>query len=400
MEGEIMNLMKVWFSVVVSLCYCYWIRKLVPAGKIRLFLFLPIIFLYIVLPLSLSSVHLCGTTGFFIAWLGNFKLLLLAFDKGPLSSDTFISLPRFVAVACLPIKIQQNQTRSTTIQSSSSENENENGNTPHSDPSKSSGFDTNPYSIKPNSVTQTKQKNLSKTGGATTGTPLLGYALKGVAVGVLVKIYDYSESINPTVIMCMYCFHIYFMLEIILAAVAAAAKSMLGMELEPQFNNPLLSTSLQDFWGRRWNLMVTSILRPTVYDPTVKAASKVVGRRWAPLPAVMGTFVVSGLMHELILFYLGRLEPTFRMTCFFLLHGMCLMVEIALKRTLTGRCRLPRFLSGPLTVVFVMATCFSLFLPEFIRCRIEVRAFEEYAALGHLLTPLSSSFSAIFLNKS
>ncbi|XP_014523016.1 acyl-CoA--sterol O-acyltransferase 1 [Vigna radiata var. radiata] len=394
MEGEIMNLMKVWLSVVVSLCYCYWIRKLIPAGTIRLFLFLPIVFLFIVLPLSLSSVHLCGTTGFFVAWLGNFKLLLLAFDKGPLSSDAFISLPRFVAVACLPIKIQKNPPRSTTIQCSSAQN----GKTPHPDSSKRSGFDTNPSSIKPNSVTKQNLSGVSSKKAG--GTPLLGYALKGIAVAILVKIYDYSESINPNVLMCMYCFHIYFMLEIILAVVAAAAKAMLGMELEPQFKNPLLSTSLQDFWGRRWNLMVTSILRPTVYEPTMKAALKVVGPTWAPLPAVMGTFVVSGLMHELILFYLGRSEPTFRMTCFFLLHGMCLMVEIALKRALTGRWRLPRFLSGPLTVVFFMATCFSLFLPEFIRCRIDVRAFEEYAALGHLLTPLSSSLSAIFHNKS
>ena len=377
-----MTLMKVWPPVVISLCYCYWIRKVVPPGTIRLLLLLPIIFLYIVLPLSFSSVHLSGTIGFFLGWLANFKLLLFAFDKGPLSSDQFISLPRFVAVACLPIKIQQTAPGSTHTQHSSTKN----GKTPHPDPSKSSGFDTHPSSKKPNSASQPKQ-NLSSVNG---GTPLVGYALKGVALGVLVKIYDYSESINPKVIMCMYCFHIYFMLEIILAVVAAMAKSTLGIELEPQFKDPLCSTSLQDFWGRRWNLMVTSILRPTVYEPTLKGASKVVGSRWAPLPAVMGTFVVSGLMHELILFYLGRLEPTFRMTCFFLLHGICLVAEIALKTTLTGRWRLPRFVSGPLTVVFVMGTSLSLFLPEFIRCRVDVRAFEEYAALGHLLTALKS----------
>jgi len=385
-----MSLVKVWLLVVISLCYCYWIRKVVPAGTIRLLLFLPIIFLYIVVPLSFSSVHLSGTIGFFLAWLANFKILLFAFDKGPLSSDPFISLPRFVAVACLPIKIQQNHTQHSSTT---------NGKTPHQDPSKSSDFDTTPSSIKPNSATPTKQKVYSVSCKNNGGAPLAGYVVKVVALAILVKIYDYSERINPKVIMCMYCFHIYFMLEIILAVVAAAAKSMLGIELEPQFNDPLRSTSLQDFWGRRWNLMVTSILRPTVYEPTLKAASKVLGRRWAPLPAVMGTFVVSGLMHELILFYLGRSEPSFRMTCFFLLHGMCMVGEIALKRTFTGRLRLPRFLSGLLTVVFVLATCFSLFLPEFIRCRVDVKAFEEYAAVGHLLTSLNSSLSAVFHDK-
>lgn len=206
------------------------------------------------------------------------------------------------------------------------------------------------------------------------------------------KIYDYGDQIHPKIILGMYCFHIYFLLEIILAIVATLARTILGLELEPQFNNPILSTSLQDFWGRRWNLMVTSILRPTVYEPTLKAAKNIVGSKWAPLPAVFGTFVVSGLMHELILFYMGRLEPTFRMFGFFVFHGVCLTVEIALKRCFTARWQLPRFVSGFLTAGFVFATCFWLFLPEFIRCRLDVRAFEEYAALGVFVKNLSSKF--------
>ncbi|TKY67954.1 Acyl-CoA--sterol O-acyltransferase 1 [Spatholobus suberectus] len=399
MEGEVINLIKVYLSVVISLCYCYWIRKFVPAGTTRLVFVLPIICFYIFIPLSFSSVHLSGTTGFFLAWLANFKLLLFAFDKGPLSSDPLISLARFVAVACLPIKIQQNQPHtpqieSRTLHSSNPNQPHQNGESPPPEPadppqaSKSSRFDTDPSSsITPNSSFQSK--------GAT-GAPLLRYAIQGIILGVLVKMYDYSDRIHPIVIMCMYCFHIYFLLEIILAMVAAAARSTLGLELEPQFNDPLRSTSLQDFWGRRWNLMVTSILRPTVYEPTLRAAGNVVGPKWAPLPAVLGTFVVSGLMHELILFYIGRLEPTFRMTWFFVLHGVCLTVEIALKKALTARCRLPRFVSGPLTAGFVLATCICLFLPEFIRCHIDVRAFEEYAALGQLLQNLASAFSGFF----
>ncbi|KAK4360075.1 hypothetical protein RND71_022304 [Anisodus tanguticus] len=39
------------------------------------------------------------------------------------------------------------------------------------------------------------------------------------------------------------------------------------VELEPPFDEPYKTSSLQDFWRRRWNLMVTNILRPTVYDP-------------------------------------------------------------------------------------------------------------------------------------
>lgn len=34
------------------------------------------------------------------------------------------------------------------------------------------------------------------------------------------------------------------------------------------FDEPYLATSLQDFWGRRWNLMVSSIFRSAIYAPT------------------------------------------------------------------------------------------------------------------------------------
>lgn len=401
------NLANVCLSVVTSLCYCYWIRKFVPPGTRRLLSVLPIICLYLFIPLNLSSVHLRGNTGFFFAWLANFKLLLFAFGKGPLSTDPSISLGRFVAVACLPIKIQQNPPPNQALRSKTAQiksrsppsnpiqsHSHQNGKNPPPDPSqgpKSSYFENNPSSITPNTNGQSKQ-NPSPINPSKGHTPLLQYAIKALLLAVLVKIYDYSDHIHPKVILGMHCFHIYFLLELILAIIAAMARTMLGLELEPQFNEPLLSTSLQDFWGRRWNLMVTSILRPTVYEPALSAVRNLLGPKWAPLPAVLGTFVVSGMMHELILYYMGRLQPTFRMTCFFLLHGFCLTVEIALKKVLIASWRLPRLLSGPLTAGFVVATCFWLFLPEFIRCGIDVKAFEEYAALGAFVKNLGRAF--------
>ncbi|XVF75235.1 hypothetical protein PTKIN_Ptkin13bG0171000 [Pterospermum kingtungense] len=106
-SGEMSNFFRIWLSVVVSLCYCHLIGKIIPKGSARLLCLLPVVCLFTLLPLNLSSIHLGGTTAFFIAWLANFKLLLLAFGNGPLSSPS-LSLPRFLAVACLPIKIEQN----------------------------------------------------------------------------------------------------------------------------------------------------------------------------------------------------------------------------------------------------------------------------------------------------
>ncbi|GKU88565.1 hypothetical protein SLEP1_g2815 [Rubroshorea leprosula] len=346
MERETLSFMKVWLSVIASLCYCYAIGRKVPQGTKRLICFLPIICLFLFLPLNLSSPHLGGVTGFFIAWLANFKLLLFAFGKGPLTS--YLSFPLFIAVSCFPIKVQQNPSPKSQPNGDGRKKSNQNG------------------------------QNLNKEGP-------LNYALKGILLAILVRIYDYSEYMHPKLILLLYAFHIYFLLELILAISATLVRALLGLELEPQFNEPYLATSLQDFWGKRWNLMVTSILRPTVYEPTLKIASKIIGRKWAPLPAVFSTFLVSAVMHELIFYYLGRLRPNWEITWFFLIHGFCLTLEIALKKAIAGKLRFPWVVSGPLTTAFVMSTGCWLFFPQFTRCKIDERAFEEYAALGAFL---------------
>ncbi|KAK3223725.1 hypothetical protein Dsin_010750 [Dipteronia sinensis] len=347
---EIRNFIKVWLTVTISLCYCYAIGKLISKGVKRLIFVIPIVCLFLYLPLLLYSSHLGGTTAFFIGWLANFKLLLFAFGLGPLCSDPSISLPLFVAVSCLPIKI------------------------------------TNPSHQ--NDQNKNKHNNQSQENKKPKQSPL-NYAIKGLTLAVLVHVYDYSDYLHPTLILLLYAFHIYFILELILAVSAYLARSVLGLELEPQFNEPFLASSLQDFWGKRWNLMVTSILRPTVYKPTFSAFACAVGSSWAALPAIFATFLVSGLMHELVFYYLGRVKPTGEVTVFFLLHGVCLMVEIAMKKAVNGKWRLPKLISGPLTVFFVMATGLWLFFPQFVKLKIDVRAFEEYAALGAFLKNVS-----------
>lgn len=353
-DGEISNFIKVWLSVYISLCYCYLAAKIVQKGIPRFLTFLPIICLFIYLPLKLHTLHLGVITAFFVAWLSNFKLLMLAFYTGPLS-DPSLSLPRFLALACLPIRFQQ--------KSPPEEVKNI-----HRPPLQNG----HPEKIPPQKKSSEKRSHRSA----------LNYAVKGALLASMIKLYDYSDQINPFIILILYGFHIYFALEIILAIVATMARVSLGAELEPTFNEPLLSTSLQDFWGRRWNIMVTRILRPSVYEPVHKLSEKLLGREWASLPAVLGTFVVSALMHELIFFYMGRTGPTWKATGFFLLHGVCVVAEVIAKKAIGNRWRLPRFLATVLVVAFVMVTGLWLFLPEMLRTDADVRAFKEYAAVG------------------
>ncbi|KAK3199849.1 hypothetical protein Dsin_023264 [Dipteronia sinensis] len=346
-DGEIKKLLKVWLISITSLSYCYLISSRFPKGLTRLLSLLPIISLFTLLPLNLSNFHFIGFTSFFLTWLANFKLLLFAFDQGPLSSPT--KLVNFILVASLPIKIK-----------------------PHP-PTKSPP--------KPSPSDHQNSKNINKS-----HQPIIKPILSIVKVVILVLlfiVYDYREYFSHYVVLCLYCFHVYIELEMILSLFAIPAR-FLGFVIEPQFSEPYLTTSLQDFWGSRWNLMVTSILRPTVYYPTRRVSMYIIGasrKDGAQLLGVVATFVVSGLMHELIYYYLVRVPPTWEVTWFFVLHGVCVAIEIVVKRVAADRWRLHRAVSGLLSLGFVVATGFWLFFPQLLRNKSDEKALGELSIL-------------------
>ncbi|CAL1385926.1 unnamed protein product [Linum trigynum] len=341
MEEEIHNFIKVWATIFLSLSFCHYMAKITPKGPTRLIFIAPTIGLFLCLPLRLHTVHLGGMTSFFIAWLANFKLLLFAFGRGPLSpppSSYPISLPHFIAIACLPLKVSPSP------------------------------------KVDENRVRPPPEKK----------SPL-NYVAKAAIYVSLSWVYDWGAHLHPKFILFVYFLHIYCFLDVSLTVFGAVARVAIGSGLEPPFNEPYLSTSLQDFWGRRWNLTVSSILRPAVYDPALALLEGVLGLRWARLAGIWATFVVSALMHELMFFYLGRQRPTWEITWFFILHGACLMAEVGVKKAAEHggvTWRPPRVAANVATVAFVLATGFWLFFPQLIRCGVDVRGIEEYEAAG------------------
>lgn len=335
MEGEIPNFVMVWSLVVASLTYCHAIGKLTSPGSTRLVSVLPVVVFFFYLPLHLTTIFLGGPSSFFLAWLANFKLLLFAFGKGPLSSDPPLS--HFIPLACLPIKFR-------------------------------TGFEK-----------AQKEKKGQK-------SPL-NYATKALIFATSVQVFHNKDSIHPKLLLFLYAIYMYTGLELVLAFVAAAARIFLGVDFEPQFDEPYLATSLQDFWGRRWNIMVSRILHPTVYEPVRNIASRWIGREWAQLPAVLASFFMSAVMHEFVFYYIGRTKPTWDLTCFFLLHGVCLSIEIVIKRALKGsKWTLPAVVSGPLAMTFVVVTGLWLFLPSLMgRCQADVMAYREYIAFTEFM---------------
>uniref|UniRef100_A0A1J3FCC9 Putative long-chain-alcohol O-fatty-acyltransferase 3 n=1 Tax=Noccaea caerulescens TaxID=107243 RepID=A0A1J3FCC9_NOCCA len=169
-------------------------------------------------------------------------------------------------------------------------------------------------------------------------------------------------------LLVLYSLYIYLELEILFMLVKLLVSITLGCDLEPQSNEPYLATSLQDFWGRRWNLMVPAILRPAVYVPVRRITEKKMSSDQSLFLAVLATFIVSGAVHELIFSYFTREMPTGEVTWFFVLHGVCTAVEVSVKRTaFARRWRVSPMVSGVLTVGFVVVTSGWLFFPPLIR---------------------------------
>lgn len=82
-------------------------------------------------------------------------------------------------------------------------------------------------------------------------------------------------------------------------------------------------------------------------------------------------------MPELIFFYLGRSKPTWDLTCFLLLHGVCLAVEIAVKKAVKGKRRLAELVSEMVAMGLVMVSGLWLFWRALIRCGADVRGIES-----------------------
>lgn len=128
-----------------------------------------------------------------------------------------------------------------------------------------------------------------------------------------------------------------------------------GMEAPVINNSPAKSSSLREFWSERWNLAYKSFSQQMVYKPLRKYFN--------PAMAVMVTFFISGIFHELMI-SLPAKSGYGLPTCYFLLQGLGVLFEnsmgikIGLGKGLTGWLYVMIFTAGP---------AYWLFHPPFVR---------------------------------
>ncbi|CAN6227495.1 unnamed protein product [Urochloa humidicola] len=323
-------------SVVAAALYARAVSALFRPGSPRLAALLPVIAFLAVAPFSFSSPMVRGFSAFMLTWLSTFKVALLAAGRGPL--DPALPVLPFVFTAALPVKLKRR----------------------HGDRPDASAAAT---------MSSSRAKSVW----------LVSCAVKVAVIAAVIHLLQLKNlQLHLYVRLALFGVHLYCVLDLVLPCIAAAGGA-LGMELEPQFDKPYLASSLRDFWGRRWNLMASAILRPSVYDPVRARAGKAAG--------VFATFAVSGLMHEVITWYLTLLPPTGETTAFFLLHGACCVAEgWCARRWAAEKGRRwppppPRPVATVLVAALVVSTTFWLFFPPLYRGGAEEMLLKEYAAL-------------------
>jgi hypothetical protein len=129
-----------------------------------------------------------------------------------------------------------------------------------------------------------------------------------------------------------------------------------GVDARPVMRNPLRSTSLAEFWGRRWNTAFHELATRFTFRPLLPVAGLVA--------ATLLAFLASGLIHELVISVPARGGYGLP-TGYFLLQGLGLLGERA---RVARRFGLSRGGRGRLfTVVVTAGPAFWLFPPIFVR---------------------------------
>ncbi|KAK1406980.1 hypothetical protein QVD17_38590 [Tagetes erecta] len=218
---ELKALINICFIAICCICYCYFISARIHGGVPRLLSLLPIITVFLILPFQISTLHFAAAAFYFFVWLGNFKLLLFAFNRGPLSFKPRLPILTFISIALLPINPKQSNKK----------------------------IMLDPFSF-----------SLRK--------PIL-LASKVAILAMVVHVYSYKDNLNLIVVSILFFFHMYITFELGFGMLAFLVKisHVFNLEIESEFNDPYLATSLQDFWGHRWNLVSSGILRDAVYYP-------------------------------------------------------------------------------------------------------------------------------------
>jgi alginate O-acetyltransferase complex protein AlgI len=128
-----------------------------------------------------------------------------------------------------------------------------------------------------------------------------------------------------------------------------------GIDAEPIMSKPMLSKTLSEFWGKRWNLGFRQLAFDLIFQPLHKKTGVVT--------ASLLVFLASGLVHDLVISLPARGGYGLP-TAYFILQGLGVTLErSSLGRHLGLQHGLPAWL---FMFVVAAAPAFWLFHPPFV----------------------------------
>lgn len=128
-----------------------------------------------------------------------------------------------------------------------------------------------------------------------------------------------------------------------------------GVNAEAIMSQPLRSTSLAEFWGKRWNLGFRELAHELIFRPLSRTTSAGT--------AGMAVFLVSGLVHDLVISVPARRGYGLP-TLYFTLQGIGVMLQRSSFARRFGVTTGPR--GWCFTMLFLIAPLFWLFHPYFV----------------------------------
>lgn len=127
--------------------------------------------------------------------------------------------------------------------------------------------------------------------------PRFGRGLLNLITGgaALLAVAGFSDRLAPGVASWLAVASILFAIHLGLTDMLTALFQSMGWKVAPLFECPLKAKSLAEFWSKRWNRPFVEMDRMFFLPPLV--------RRFGMKRAVLGVFLISGLLHEMAISY-------------------------------------------------------------------------------------------------
>ena len=348
--------------VVAGLVYARRLVCVVPKGALRFVLLLPCVAVNVGVPTLCMSplgpspgVLACAVAVTNFGWWTNFKLLALSAGRGQLAECS--SLPAFLAVGALPIRLSDKRAREGVRR----------------------GERAGP-------VAPAEHFFLA----------LLKLSLLAACVVLIPRTPEASAA------RCLaQSFALYAVLGAVMDVSSLVAAGVFDLHLAPHFDKPFLAASISEFWAERWNLVAGAMLRDLVYAPIVgdavdasssssstrpESSSRLKPHFVRAAAATVACFAASGAAHECIFWYLvgspRRVDG--RWALFFLAQAPVVILERAARRSRRLAAVLretPRAVAVAVALGAQFALANALFFPPVAETGLDERVREDVRRL-------------------